>query len=234
VSSSLHSKHLRLWDVEAGLCVREDPIPGLVNGSAVQNPIVTLEREVSGNIIYTGHLYGDVYMSDLRARGPILLRNGKHLSEKPTPRVAGLRLERGGCDGGMFMVALSDGSVHSVDPKIVTKDSAPSGLFVDVFRKVKSADKSITLSSFAVHDFGPIMALGSQGQEIQLYNSKTGASLDRIKYHIGFLSVRIGAVTSLCFHPNKMLLAAGAADSRISIYSGDLRHQSKSIDRHWL
>ena len=35
----------------------------------------------------------------------------------------------------------------------------------------------------------------------------------------GFLGARIGPVTTLAFHPTRMLLAVGATDSVLSIYS---------------
>ena len=43
--------------------------------------------------------------------------------------------------------------------------------------------------------------------------------LNWIRYHDGFLGQRIGPVSCLAFHPNKPLLAAGATDSIISIYT---------------
>lgn len=46
-----------------------------------------------------------------------------------------------------------------------------------------------------------------------------GETLNVIRYHDGFLAQRIGPVLTLAFHPLKLLLAAGAADSMISIYS---------------
>lgn len=46
-----------------------------------------------------------------------------------------------------------------------------------------------------------------------------GEMINVIRYHDGFLGQRIGPVAALAFHPCKLLLAAGAADSVISIYS---------------
>ena len=46
-----------------------------------------------------------------------------------------------------------------------------------------------------------------------------GNCLNTIRYHDGFLGQRIGPVSSLAFHPTKPLLAAGATDSIVSIYS---------------
>jgi WD40 repeat protein len=46
-----------------------------------------------------------------------------------------------------------------------------------------------------------------------------GETLNVIRYHDGILGQRIGPVATLAFHPTSLLLAAGATDSIISIYS---------------
>ena len=43
--------------------------------------------------------------------------------------------------------------------------------------------------------------------------------LSTIRYFDGFLGARIGPVTTLSFHPQKVLLGVGAIDSVVSIYS---------------
>lgn len=43
--------------------------------------------------------------------------------------------------------------------------------------------------------------------------------LSTIRYFDGFLGARIGPVTCLAFHPKKVLLAVGATDTQLSIYS---------------
>lgn len=39
------------------------------------------------------------------------------------------------------------------------------------------------------------------------------------RYHDGFLGQRISPVACLAFHPYKMMLAAGANDTIVSVYS---------------
>lgn len=46
-----------------------------------------------------------------------------------------------------------------------------------------------------------------------------GDLMSRIKEHTGFFDQRLGCVTALAFHPNKLLLAAGASDPVVSIFS---------------
>ena len=43
-----------------------------------------------------------------------------------------------------------------------------------------------------------------------------------IRYYNSFLGQRIGAVRSLAFHPNSLLLAAGSNDSIATVYSGEM------------
>ena len=61
------------------------------------------------------------------------------------------------------------------------------------------------------------MAVGSRAQFVKLL-TYSGEQLGMIRYHDGFLGQRIGPVSCLAFHPTKVLLAAGATDSIVSIY----------------
>jgi regulator-associated protein of mTOR len=74
-------------------------------------------------------------------------------------------------------------------------------------------------TAVAVHPWDPVIACGSQNQRIKVL-SFTGDELSTIRYHDGFLGQRIGPISALAFHPRRALLAAGATDSIISIYSG--------------
>jgi regulatory associated protein of mTOR len=74
------------------------------------------------------------------------------------------------------------------------------------------------LTALAVHNYAPIIATGSHAQFIK-FITMNGEQLGMIRYHDGFLGQRIGPVSCLAFHPVKMLLAAGATDNIVSIYS---------------
>jgi hypothetical protein len=41
-----------------------------------------------------------------------------------------------------------------------------------------------------------------------------------VPFAVGRAGQRIGAITTLSFHPDKLLLAAGSADSYISVFAG--------------
>lgn len=64
-----------------------------------------------------------------------------------------------------------------------------------------------------------MVACGSQNQRIKLMSFQ-GNEISTIRYHDGFLGQRIGPVSALAFHPRSAIMAAGATDSIISIYSG--------------
>lgn len=112
-------------------------------------------------------------------------------------------------------------------------------------RYPKTSTKSLEANTFpmtalAVHDHAPLIARytyeatrdelfrrlifvlrsGSHNQFIKVFRSD-GEPLTLIRYHEGFLGERIGPVSCLAFHPNRLFLAAGATDSVVAIYASD-------------
>ena len=85
------------------------------------------------------------------------------------------------------------------------------------------------LSAIALHAAAPLLASGSRNQLVKLFDLSAlragGAAREThtIRYFDGFLGARIGPVTSLCFHPSKVMLAVGATDSVISLFGTPLR-----------
>jgi regulator-associated protein of mTOR len=77
------------------------------------------------------------------------------------------------------------------------------------------------VSSFSVHNYAPVFAIGTQDQRIRIMNF-LGDEVSLIRYHDGFLGQRIGPVSDLTFHQYKLKLAAGATDSIVSIYAGEM------------
>jgi len=74
------------------------------------------------------------------------------------------------------------------------------------------------LTALAVHSCAPIMATGSHAQFIKILTLSGEQIGNIIKYYDGFLGQRIGPVSSLAFHPSKLLLAASSTDGIVSLY----------------
>jgi regulator-associated protein of mTOR len=74
------------------------------------------------------------------------------------------------------------------------------------------------MTAFAVHKQVPLIASGAHAQFLKVLDFE-GETKNVIRYHEGFLGQRIGAVSCLAYHPYKLLLAAGATDPFISLYS---------------
>ena len=80
------------------------------------------------------------------------------------------------------------------------------------------------LSALALHASAPIVASGSRNQFIKLFDLAGLASgghvreLQTIRYFDGFLGARIGPVSCLCWHPSRLLLAAGATEPVVSLW----------------
>jgi regulator-associated protein of mTOR len=75
------------------------------------------------------------------------------------------------------------------------------------------------LTSMTVHNCAPVIATGSHAQFIKILTFGGEQLGNIIKYHDGFLGQRMGPITSLTFHPHRMMLAASAADCIVSIYA---------------
>ena len=74
------------------------------------------------------------------------------------------------------------------------------------------------LTALATHSKIPMIASGSHAQFIKVL-TLDGDALQVMRYHEKKSGHRIGPVSCLEFHPHKPLLAAGATDCNIGIYS---------------
>jgi regulator-associated protein of mTOR len=110
-------------------------------------------------------------------------------------------------------------------PEVITGTLSGTIKFWDVrsLRAFKTIEvHKSPLTAMTVHNYAPIIATGSHAQFIKVL-TMNGEQLSMIRYHDGFLGQRIGPISCLAFHPVKMMLAAGATDNIVSIYStGDV------------
>lgn len=97
--------------------------------------------------------------------------------------------------------------------------------FLDI-RSQKNAYLTIdahrgSLTALAVHRHAPLIASGSAKQFIKVFNL-AGEQLGTIRYYPTIMAPKIGPVSCLTFHPYQVFLAAGFADSCVSIYADEI------------
>lgn len=116
-------------------------------------------------------------------------------------------------------------NVSTVSFQIVSASQAGDIQFLDV-RNLRDAYLTIdahrgSLTALAVHRHAPLIASGSAKQLIKVFNLE-GEQLGTIRYLSTFMAQKIGSVRCLTFHPYQVLLAAGAADSCVSVYADEI------------
>lgn len=115
--------------------------------------------------------------------------------------------------------------LRSDDPIAITSCVSGGVKFWDIrtmraFHHIEVNHTKMPITSVAVHQCAPLIAMGSHAQFINIMTFN-GSQVGKISHHDGFLGQRIGPISSLAFHPMKLMLAAGATDSIISVYSAE-------------
>eukprot|EP00252_Welwitschia_mirabilis_P005146 TRINITY_DN15582_c0_g2_i1.p1 TRINITY_DN15582_c0_g2~~TRINITY_DN15582_c0_g2_i1.p1 ORF type:complete len:1293 (+),score=268.23 TRINITY_DN15582_c0_g2_i1:213-3881(+) len=189
---------IMVWDLDREQLASSIPSPTDVSITSLS------ASQVQGGQLVAGSQDGSVRLYDVRTREMLVCSAKPHIHGA---RVVGIDFQPG------------------MDPaKIISASIAGDVQFLD-FRKGTNPCLTIntykgTFSALAVHRHAPVIACGSAKQHIKVF-STTGEPLSAIRYHNSFLVQKIGPVTSLAFHPYNILLAAGATDSMVSIYSGE-------------
>ena len=80
------------------------------------------------------------------------------------------------------------------------------------------SDAPHLLSALVAHSHSAIIASGSAERAVKLWDLE-GNVVAAVKHYGSFLGQRIGAVRSLAFHPNSLLLAVGSADGIATVYT---------------
>ncbi|KAG0616749.1 hypothetical protein M758_5G139500 [Ceratodon purpureus] len=146
---------------------------------------------------------GSVRLYDIRSRDMLVSAMKPHAH-----KVVGLDFQPG-MDFSKVISASPAGDLKFLDMR---NSSAP---YLEI-----EAHKGGHLTTLSVHRHAPVIATGSGKQLIKTFNT-SGEQLSIVRYHNSFLGQRIGPVSALGFHPYKVLLAAGAVDSLVSIYAGE-------------
>lgn len=85
---------------------------------------------------------------------------------------------------------------------------------------VECVRKDPGITALALHDYAPLLAVGNGARQHVDIMTNTGMSLGHMAYHEGFLGQRLGPVTSLAWHPHRLLLSVGTMDSIVGLYHG--------------
>ena len=166
--------------------------------------VLSLCSAADGNLFVAGCSDGTVRIFDVRCAQPLISALAEHRTS-----VIKVHLQRGAENGGLLVSGGSSGDVVHADLRNLSES------IVRI-----AAHSNSELNALAVHEYAPIIASGSHKQFIKIFNTE-GDPISMIRHHDGFLGQRIGPVSALSFHKHKLLLAAGALDSYISIYAGN-------------
>ncbi|XP_073974210.1 regulatory associated protein of MTOR complex 1 isoform X2 [Rhodnius prolixus] len=189
---------LRIWDAETELLLQDIPTDA---DSCVT--CISLDPARGGAMMCIGCGDGTVRLFDRRLK-------------PPDTRVATFREHSSwivnaqlGIGGNSIISGSTTGDVRLFDTRAKTSTLA------------FQTSHGQGLKAMDAHPAADLFACGSVNQ-ISV-NCWSGIQLNMIKsvYHEWFYSSKFGPVGCLSFHPHKVLLAAGSADSSLSIYSLD-------------
>jgi len=190
---------LKVWDVNRELCIQD--IPTMCTSCVT---CLTSDKHEGGKLVVAGCWDGSIRLFDRRINTKF--SHVATLAEHKGFVINASMLTR---QEHQIVSGSSHGEVKIWDTRIT------KSLHTFIGHK---GDHPV-MTALAVHSSAPVLAVG-QDQRIKVMNFQ-GDPLSIIRYHDGFLGQRIGPISSLCFHPYKVMLAAGATDSIVSIYAGE-------------
>lgn len=214
------SPWLRVWDLHHERCVQQSLV-----GSPTVQQITSLTADVNSPLLVVGSGNGIVATVDPRLP-PSASTVVQYVGSATAAPIVSVCMQA--CSNPWVVSGSSGGEIKLFEPR-----RASGGLSTPASRgdsPPPAALHSITshksnLSALVLHPSVPLLASGSRNQFIKLYDlsamrdSGQARELSTIRYFDGFLGARIGPVTCLAIHPQKVLLGVGATDSVVSIYS---------------
>ncbi|KZV17160.1 regulatory-associated protein of TOR 1-like [Dorcoceras hygrometricum] len=188
------------WDLDKEQLVSTIP---LTSDSSISALAVS---QVHGGQFAAGFVDGFVRLYDIRTPEMLVSETQPHTQR--VERVVGMGFQPG-LEPAKLVSASQAGNIQFLDMRATKK----TYLTIEAHRG--------SLTALAVHRHAPLVASGSAKQFIKIFNL-TGDQLGTIRYHPTFMAQKIGSVSCLTFHPYQVLLAAGAADSCVSIYADEI------------
>ncbi|XP_078510231.1 regulatory-associated protein of mTOR isoform X1 [Lissotriton helveticus] len=187
---------IRIWDTD-----RETKVQDIPTGA--DSCVTSLASDSNRSLIVAGLGDGSVRVFDRR----MALNDCRVMTYREhTAWVVKAHLQRHS-DGNIMSVSVN-GDVRFFDPRMPES--------VNTLQVVKG------LTALDIHPQADLFACGSMNQFIAIY-SCSGELISNIKYYDGFMGQRIGAISSLTFHPHWPHLAVGSNDYYMSIYSAEKR-----------
>lgn len=217
-----HSKNLQIWDLHSEKCKvsLETGTPADVTSltTAWDESLGMMSGGYSGmgpDLVVAGLSNGSLKLFDIRTRNAIAESGARQRRHTTFEEHRGWIVDTFFTSyGGRFEIL--SGSV-SGDIKAWDLRTSSSVRTLDVQRS--------PMTALAVHKQIPFVATGSQAQFINI-STLEGEALQVIRDHDEMANHRIGPVSCLEFHKQKLILAFGAANSLISIYQP--KHPSSS------
>ena len=186
------SPYLRAWDARAEQLANKWPIQ--------TDECVTCLAYHRDKLVFAGFGDGSLKLFDTRSKHPAASFGKEHdawIVHVSAYDVAPRR---------QLVSACLDGDARFWDFRVLKKSLSTVNV------------QSSTMTNLVAHETAPLLASGSHNQFIK-FMARDGRQLNIIRYHDGFLGQRIGPVSSLAFHPSKLLAAAGSTDSIVGIYA---------------
>jgi regulatory associated protein of mTOR len=221
VTSSIggNSRHLHCWDLESEKCTTTldtETNACITSMSTVwddENSTSTLpNRGMGPEVFVTGHSDGNVKVFDIR-----MPKAATSIEARSRPRRKPLNSTFS--EHGSWIVETfyrSYGGKGEIISGSVAGDIRSWDLRMSTSSRAILAQRS-PMTALAVHKRIPVIATGSHAQFIKILTFE-GEALQVIRFHESLSGHRIGPVSCLEFHKEKLVLAAGSTNSLVNIY----------------
>lgn len=227
------SARLSCWDLEAERCAgsfdrrSEACVTALTRTEGGQGRTPP-NSGIGPNIIVAGYGDGTMRVFDVRTSGGVAAVMGGVEGDRPHGRSARRNRLMNYSEHQSWVVDISFnhyGGRYEIVSGCVNGNIKFWDLRMSSSLRTLDVQRS-QLTALAIHPGVPLLATGSSAQFVKIM-TLDGETINVIRYHNGVSGQRIGPVSHLAFHPNKMLLAAGAANDDIvslyeEMYSGNL------------
>ncbi|KEI41870.1 uncharacterized protein L969DRAFT_83722 [Mixia osmundae IAM 14324] len=198
-----NSKTIRIWDAPKEVCVQDI--------ATRSNSCLTslTSDQVGGNVLIAGFGDGVVRVYD-RREGPRTIMKVVWRGFHPA-WVQQVSLQKGGTRE--LVSGSRDGTVCVWDIR-----------YSQPLRIVQAHQGGMVC--MATHEHAPVFATASEYDVVKVWNMTGTEPISKFRNSAGLLTQRITGTSSMAFHPHQMLLATGADDGHLNLYSCDTREHT--------